>query len=168
MLAGSAVLLLILCYQFSFSRAMVEYNSFKEQKEVALQGRHNVSVPLLESKSRMLDNLLDQFVLDTLDESKNLLGITGNYCSRHEVRLKEYKPYPVKTADSLQILTRSITVEGSFKDCLNFVYELESKFKAGRVSSVLFKSFTDPISTRSYLHCSIFIQNIISPFYEKK
>ena len=168
MLGIAAILLLLACYRFSIAKAIDEYHTYKEQKAASLQYAGVASLPMLESKNRMLDNLLEQFVLDTLDDSKNLLGITGNYCNQTDIKLKEYKPLAVSGADSMQVLTRNITVEGGFKDCLRLVYELETKYKAGRVSSVLFKSYTEPASAKTFLNCSIHIQNIISSFYEKK
>lgn len=167
-LATSAVVLLLICYQFSISKAVNEYRIYKEQKQAAtLQNNAKTSLQLLESKNRMLDRVLEQFVLDTLDESKNLLGIVSNYCDQHNLELKEYKPNPVKESDSLRILTRDITLEGEFSDCLHLVYELETKFKAGRVSSVLFKSYENANSSETYLNCTMHIQNIISSLYEK-
>lgn len=168
MLVIAAVILLLLCYRFSVSRTIAEKRAYKEQKQAAgLQEGNVVSLQLLESKNRMLNKMLEQFVLDTLDESKNLLGIVSNYCNEHELDLKEYKPNPVNQADSLKILTRNITVEGSFRDCLQLVYNLETKYKAGRVSSVIYKSFEDPSTAKTYLNCTIYVQNIISSPYEK-
>jgi hypothetical protein len=168
-LGGAAVLLLIICYKFSISGTITEYSTYKQNVQLNAQpGTEAPSGVLLEEKEKQLNRLLEQFALDTLDNSKNLLSLVGNYCNSHDCIVKDYIPYAVSPTDSLQVLTRVVNVEGSYINCLKLVYELETRWKAGRVSSVLFKSYTDVNKSETHLTCSIYIQNLITALYEKK
>src|SRR5688500_4774072 len=119
MLAIAGVLLLVICYKFSISRTIDEYKTYKENKLAAQPSdAGNPSGVMLEEKEKQLNRLLEQFSLDTLDNSKNLLSIVGNYCNSHNLTLKNYVPYPVSGSDTLQVLTRYINVEGAYIDCL--------------------------------------------------
>lgn len=169
LLGAVAVLALIICYKLSIARTIDEYLTYSANKQAMVQpGSEAPSGMLLEQKEKQLNAQLEQFVLDTLDNSKNLLSIVGNYCNSHNLVLKDFVPYPVSKTDTLQVLTRYVNVEGAYIDCLKLVYELETRWKAGRVSGVQFKSYTDVNKSETHLNCMIYIQNLITTLYEKK
>ncbi len=116
---------------------------------------------LLQSKNRMLDEILNKFLLDTLDYAKNLLAVAGNFCNANNLQLKEYKPFPATQTDSIKTVTRSITVQGEFINCLLLLNHLETRSDVGRISSVNFKSFSAPGNSETLLNCTVFIQNLI-------
>jgi hypothetical protein len=168
-LGAAALLALIVCYKLSIAKTIDEYRTYKENKQAAVQpGAEGPSGVLLEQKEKQLNAQLEQFILDTLDNSKNLLSIVGNYCNSHNLILKNYIPYPVSTTDTMPVLTRYVNVEGPYIDCLKLVYELETHWKAGRVSAVQFKSYTDANKAETHLNCMIYIQNLVTKLYEKK
>jgi len=168
MLGVASIVLLMICFRFSISATIAEYRQYQEHT-ADRNGENNstYSLQLLESKENFLTNKLSRFVLDTVDNAKNLLAITGDYCNQKNVILKEYKPELITFKDSLKVFTRNITVEGSFLDCLELVRTLEQKYNTGRVSSVLFKSYEDPASSKTFLTCTILIQNLIISDNEK-
>ena len=166
-LAG--VLALVICYKLSIAQTVAEYVQYKQNERATVQpGAEAPSGILLEQKEKQLNQQLERFILDTLDNSKNLLSIVGNYCNSHNLTLKDYLPYPATQTDTLQVLTRYINVEGPYLDCLKLVYELETRHKAGRVSAVFFKSYTDVNKDETHLNCMIYIQNLVTSLYEKK
>ncbi|WP_205511081.1 hypothetical protein [Longitalea arenae] len=168
LLGAAAVLALVICYKLSIARTVAEYRTYKEHKLAASQpGAETPSGMLLEQKEKQLNAQLEPFVLDTLDNAKNLLSIVGNYCNSHNLILKDYVPYPVSPTDTLPVLTRYVNVEGAYLDCLKLVYELETRWKAGRVSAVQFKSYTDVNKGETHLNCIIYIQNLVTKLYDK-
>ncbi len=168
-LGAVAVLALIICYKLSIAKTIDEYRTYQQNKQATVQlGAEWPSGVLLEQKERQLNGQLEQFVLDTLDNSKNLLSIVGNYCNSHNLTLKDYTPYPVSQTDTMPVLTRYVNVEGPYVDCLKLIYELETRWKAGRVSAVQFKSYTDANKGEIHLNCMIYIQNLVTKLYEKK
>ena len=155
-----AGLLLIFCWRFSIAKTIDEYRNYNQNQNAAT-GNEFYNEQNLRSKSRMLDEVLEKFMLDTLDNSKNLVEVVSNLCEQNNVRLKEYKPNPVSEADSLRLLTRSVRIEGKFTDCLRLIYQLETRSRIGRVSSVLFKSSENADGSKTILNCTFYIQNII-------
>jgi len=165
----AAILILTLCYQFSFSKTIFEYNSYREnQKNSSASFSDLNSIQLLKSKNNYLDGILSRFILDTIDKSRDLLAVTSNYCSENDLLLKEYRPGHPSQKDSLRMVTQSITVAGGFIECLKFVNFLETKSETGRIGSVQFKMNSSPGKPASELECTLFIQNIITPKNETK
>src|SRR5258705_755012 len=157
-----ALLLIIICYKFSISKTIHKYKIFRQYNSYVENNSLDAnSIFLMENKNDYLDEILNRFVLDTLDQSKNLLGIVGGYCKANNLTLKEYKPgLPVQT-DSIMVITRSTTVEGNFIDCLRLLNYLETQTTVGRIGSVLFKSYTNPGNNETVLNCTVFVQNLI-------
>lgn len=168
MIIGS-ILMIILCYQFSISKTIQQYKIYKQYNLNNLSNSSDeVSLQMLHARNANLDKILSRFVLDTLDESKNVLGVIGRFCAENELKLKEYMPGLPIRSDSITTLTRNATVEGSFINCLNLLYHLEVQSNVGKVGSVHFKSYSSPGSDKVALNCTIFIQNIIPESDEKK
>lgn len=161
-----AILLLVICYRFSISKTIAEYSAYAAYEGSAALMPGVQADRVLEEKEGKLNKLLDQFVLDTLDNSKNLLSIVSSYCDDHELVLKEYRPQNLSPTDTLRVLTRTVTVEGRYINCLQLVHALETKYKAGKVRSVLFKSNTNANHSQTVLYCTLYIQNLIMKQYE--
>lgn len=169
LLAAGGILLLIICYQFSVKRTIEEYKQYQQYvSNNQQQSATDQSFRQLEEKEKKIKGLFEQYALDTLDNTRNLLSIAGNFCQENDLTLKEYKPFPVSPADTIKILTRYVLVEGRYVDCLKLVHALETKYQAGKVNSVLFKSYTDMKTSKTYLQCGMYVQNLINNAYEKK
>lgn len=157
----AALFMLLISYRFSISKTMDEYSSYKQNKQLAASAVSENSIENLSLKNKMLDKVLEKFILDTLNDEKNLLQVIAPLCRDNNLRLKEYKPLAVTKPDSLKIFTRTLTLEGGFIDCVKLIYNLETKTNTGRVSSVLFKSYMGPGEAKPNLNCTIYVQNII-------
>lgn len=157
----AAVIMLVICYRFSISKTVGEYKLYKQNSALSLPGDEAYSAENLELKNKMLAGVLEKFVLDTADNSKNLMAVATSLCEENNLDLKEYRPNPAGQADSLKLLTRSITVQGRFIDCLKFIYHLETQSSIGHISSVLFRSYNNPGSSETNLNCTVYVQNII-------
>jgi hypothetical protein len=161
------ILMAIICYSFSISKTVDQYKIYHQNKDLAVKGNERYMIETLKEKNKILDETLDRFLLDTADNSKNLLATVAGFCDQNNITLKEYKPASFMGTDSVKLLTRSITLEGKFIDCLRLVYSLETGSKIGRISSVLFKTYVNPGETKTNLNCTVYIQNIISSSNEK-
>jgi len=166
-LGAAALLMIFICFRMAFSSTLNEYRLFKKQQEAE---NSRVNLPLsskdLNAKGNYLSSMIQNYLLDTLDNSKNLLGIVSAYCDKNRIALKEYKPLGKRDYDSLNVLTRLVTVEGPFIDCVRLNYLLETQYKCGRIGSVLYKSYINPKDKSTYLDCSIYLLNITD--YERE
>lgn len=163
LLGGAALLLLLICYRFAVSNTIDEYRACRRQLDnnQLLESSRQAS-PGLVSKGALVSGILQSYLLDTLDNSRNLLSVASAWCTKNNVELKEYKPLGIHDYDSLSIMMRLLTVEGSFIDCLRLNYLLETQSRCGRIGSVLYKSYTDPKDKSVHLNCSFYLLNITS------
>jgi hypothetical protein len=162
-LGGISLLALLICYQMAIKRTVREYLKDEVQVETTDVGTFSsMSVAELQNRNVQASNLYNLYLLDTLNPEKNLLSIASNFCKTNNLRLKEYKPIRVGNNDSSKVLIRIVTVEGSFINCLKFLFELETRKNSGRVSSAEFNTFKDTQDKKMKLECIIYIQNLIS------
>jgi hypothetical protein len=156
------LLALIVCYRLAISRTIEEYKKFTSVSgtTVGAPGNFN-SLQEMRSKEATVNAIFSQYTLDTLQPDKNLLSVSSNYCKSRGLQLKEYKPYHFSKNDSIQVLTRTVTVQGSFIHCLNLLYEMEIAKKIGKVRTAEFRSYTDPLDKVVKLDCIFYVQNLI-------
>jgi hypothetical protein len=166
-LCVSFVLSLIICFKFSILKTIKEYQKYKynytSNQENSEQKTH---LSILQAKNIQLTNIFRKFQLDTAQIEKSLLSFTSAYCNENALLLKEYRPFSLSKNDSINVLTRTITVEGPFISCVKFIKALETNAKVGRVSSVDFKSFVDGQDKKIKLNCKIFVQNLLIKYAE--
>jgi hypothetical protein len=172
-LGAGAVLALILCYGLAIQNTIREYSRYAQSEEAAGQGidpgsPHVTGSPGSPSgpdasglSGASLQLLYTRFILDTMQSDKNLLSVASNYCKDNDLQLKEYKPVNFSKTDSTRVLTRVVTVEGRYIACLKFLFALETRKNAGRVSAAEFKSYMDTQEKKTRLDCTIYIQNLI-------
>jgi hypothetical protein len=162
MLAVASPLALLICYNWGISKTIDQYHAYTQSRASDVEYKASAaSSQKLRAKQKELDAFFTAYKLDTLDAGRNLLTIVTDFCNDHELQLREYKPVKTSTQGGMQVLTRSVTVEGSFMECVLLVHALEKKYSAGRVCSVSYASYTDRESKLPRLTCTFFIQNII-------
>lgn len=169
-LAGlTSLLALFLCYRLSISHTLDEYSRYEQDSHNTV-GREEEAPSLagMQDREARANELFTRYTLDTLRPEKNLLSVASNYCKDHQLQLKEYKPYSFSATDSIPVLTRTLTVSGAFIPCLKLLYDLESAQQVGRISSVEFKSYTDPQDKKLKLDCTLYIQNLIQSNHDNR
>jgi hypothetical protein len=161
-LGAAAILALILCYELSVKNTVQEYVKY-ELANGPGNGpeRPAYSAGELGTREARIGSLYNRYLLDTLSSDKNLLSITSNYCKTNHMQLKEYKAIGLAKTDSIQVLTRIVTVEGGFIPGLKLIYQLETGKNAGRISSAEFSANPDPRTKITKLDCTIYVQNLI-------
>ncbi len=162
LLGIGTLLFLLICYRFSIAPTIEERNFYKKNRQLS-ETINNYLLPRQSTSTSIqkINSAFGQFLLDTLDNSRNLLSLVGRYCNENELQLKEYKILSLNNSDSIPVITRLVTVEGAYINCLKLIYALENKHNAGKISSVLFKSYTLANNKTTYLQCSIYTQNLI-------
>src|ERR1700710_2079363 len=105
-LTGIAGLLaLFLCYRWSISRTLEEYQKYSRETEMVNGRAGGSSLQEIDLKEARINGLMAHFALDTLLPEKNLLSVVSNYCKQYHLQLKEYRPFHVSREDSLPVLT---------------------------------------------------------------
>ncbi len=162
------LLFMVICYEFSINKTVQEYRIYKINHIQTEESNESfTSLGALKARDEMLTKVFSKFQLDTLQSEKNLLLVTSLYCNENNLILKEYRPYSQSKKDSINMLTRIVTIEGPFITCIRLIRSLETNENVGKVSSVDFKSFKDPQDKKIKLNCTLFIQNTITNFDQK-
>ena len=154
--------ILFAAYQLSIKKTIGEYRKFRHLSEISTNSSVLAKNSFdLKIRFNTLKTNLSQYNLDTLDLEKNLLAIVSEHCHSHNLVIKEYKPLGIGQVENIRLLNRCIVVEGTFKECLQLIYKLESYEKAGRLASVQFKSYEEKNDGIKKLNCIIYVQNIL-------
>jgi len=149
-------------YRLAISRTLEEKVKYEQQLGTDQRWKDGeaASLQTMLAREAHVDTLFARYALDTLLPEKNLLAATSNFCKSNGLQLKEYKPYPAAAEDSIPLLTRTVTVQGSFVPCLRLMYFLETGQKVGRLASAEFRSHVDPQDKQTKLECVMYIQNL--------
>lgn len=162
-------LTVVMCFLFPLAKTFHEIRLYHRNiSDLNPIGRSNMKIKDdgIISNLALLNKIISKFNLDTVHKENNLLSVATNYCAEHGLILKRYEPISVTLQDSIEVLTRVVTLEATFIDCVKFIKDLETRNRAGRVCSAEFKSFVDPQDKKLKLNCTIFIENVNSHFDE--
>jgi hypothetical protein len=162
-----AVIICILGYILSISKTVSEYRLYRHLKNNANNDIEiKPEVFQLKKRNDHLNKLIQSFSLDTLSIDKNLLAVSSSYCQENQLSLAEYKPYINLASDSSNIIRRSISVKGSFVNCLELLNKLEIENMVGKIASVKFQTDKKNKYEANALTCTIVVENLINS-YEK-
>lgn len=126
-------------------------------------------IAYIEKQLKDFDNIFGKNDNYNEQYQQYIMETVSNYCNVNNVVLKEFpKPF-VFTEQDFIVETNKITVEGSFGKLLNLAYLIEQKKKLGKISSLLFQTFTRNIENQKYTYLSltIYLQHIKSIKNEK-
>jgi hypothetical protein len=157
------LLAFFLCYELTIKKTVYEYKKYTSSiKSYDSTFASNNGLGKIKERTKKINELYDQYLLDTLQPEKNLLYVSSKFCDSHNLSLKEYKTIGLSKTDSFEVLTRAITVEGEYADCLQMLYELERMRKVGKVAATEFKSYGNVNDSTVHLNCTIYVQNLTS------
>jgi hypothetical protein len=155
--------ILLICYKLAISKTLAEYKIYNMHiKNGAITDSEIKASGTLASQHEKLNQILNSYKLDTTNQQKNLLGLITELCYANDLQLKDYRTMGISQQDSIKLLTRVLSVEGNFIDCVRMIYVLETQQKLGRVSSVQYNSYTEGKEKNIHLICTVYIQNIIN------
>jgi len=145
-----------LCYKLSITHTIADYRQYRDNRKIAEdKSALSYSRSAFHDRHAQIREIFKKYTLDTASSNGNLLSFVTEFCDNSRMKLLEYQPYKDISIDNIHILTRKITVEGNFSDCLQLVYSLETQASVGKISSVSYKA------NEMKLTCTIYVQNII-------
>lgn len=154
------VIMLAICvYTLSVRNTI---NAITEYTKQTIKIETIKDAPLKMNELNTKINQMEHLLIDTkdIDTEELLLEKVTNYCRENPVTLIEFPQTYVSEYEGYEILCNKLIIEGSFKDNLLFIYDLEQKNKMGMVSSVKFIKQKDIRSKKVKLFTHIYIQNI--------
>ncbi len=160
MLIGGMLLMVLMAYQFSWSRTLSEISTYKEYKRKdRMIANLDRDLKKWGEMNRELDERLGgQNITQGFQEG--LLNEVGFFCDRNRLKLSDFSE-PFEGEDGgYKVETIILTIEGSYKPLLKLMYHLETNFKGGRVASAEFLKEKNFKTQRDELFLKMYVQKI--------
>jgi hypothetical protein len=97
---------------------------------------------------------------DSRSVQQYLMEIVTQYSNNNNCIVRSIPSISLYKEKDIVVETHIFSLDGTFNNLLKLVYQLEQKYQAGKISSVLFRSDLDNKSKRKYLQATVYIQHI--------
>lgn len=158
-LAAGIVVLIWVSWQFSFSRTIDLWKECKRlEQQQALIKEIPEQLPALIGKVDQLKKILGNSGGE--DFSTLILEQVNRLCLQNNVKLKEIPEKHVFGGANLVVETLDINLQGSFRNQLSVISELEKSEAKARLRSIRFQSVVNQITGERSLQSTLFLQSI--------
>ncbi|MGD2035045.1 MAG: hypothetical protein PVF73_08315 [Bacteroidales bacterium] len=159
-LAGSFLVLLIVCYQVAMKGTLNELKNNRELKNKASEAEEiPQQTALLKKQLADLNNLYFRSDNRGDDNHEIILERVSDLAGRSDCSVAEFPAKHLFRTMNIQVETHSIVLTGRFPGLLKVLYELEVNEKTGRLVSVGYYTETDRRTRQRNLFSRIYIQN---------
>ncbi|SDD43097.1 hypothetical protein [Niabella drilacis] len=156
-LLGSVIPLLLICYLLGFRKTASMIGEYHRNQHLQEQGvRMADSMQVFEKKRDAVARWQKQYRVDSSRLDGAVLASINSRCDELGLQFKEYKPLGTS---SQEIWTRMVTVEGSFQQILQLIFQLEQEDQLCRIASVKYQNVKE--DDTEVLNCSLYIQNVV-------
>ncbi|MBZ9731347.1 hypothetical protein LB467_16785 [Salegentibacter sp. JZCK2] len=163
LLVGGFVLVLVISYQYSFSRTL----KVKMDLEDVEQQIEQTAATIKDSKGlRLKEIYFDSIIKANRAEShslqNNLLEVLNRHSGEYDYKIIDFKEPHVQDLDDKQgvITSFRFILEGEYKNIEKILYKLENDHSFGSVSHIGFEKKKDYKLNKIFLQCSILVQYI--------
>lgn len=159
---AALVLVLIASYQYGIRNTIEAYHNYKRSylPEDMLQSKIEQYQQLSEKEKTLNKIIHTATQQDTVNADLQLLKQVTGFCNQYHLKLKNYSPYNGYQYQQLQVITNLVTVEGSFKQLLRFVNELEKSDLPARIKAMTYKTTFDNQQNTTLLSADIYLQQL--------
>lgn len=163
LLLVSILLVLILAYQFSFSRtikAITEVNNYEKQLDELTNAPDKIEV--IKNDLFFLNQSIGNQTIERSDFQENLLDVVTGFCQENKVQLKGVKHLPMRmTKAGLRVQTTQLEIKGRFKKLTELIYSLENEKHVGRIINSTYEASLNRSKRVRELVLTLYVQNII-------
>jgi hypothetical protein len=159
MIAAGIVVLIWLCWQFSFSKTIDLWKECKKmEQQQSLIKAIPEQLPYLTQKVNRLEKILGDSGGE--DFSTIILEQVNTLCQRNNVKLKEIPEKHIFNGTNLIAETLDINLQGSFINQLSLISELEKIEAKTRIRSIRLQSIVNQTTGERNLQSTLFLQSI--------
>ncbi len=158
------LLLLWIAHQLSFSKTIALKNQYHHLKTEALLFE-NSSQKLfgLQKEDNYYDSILKSKRISTSQSFQNtLLSTINTFVDSTNIKVVSFQNPHKLRQENAEILTYTFTLEGTFIEMTQLIYQLEQRIKLGKIISVNFSKKRNYRKRLDYLQCTILLQRISS------
>ncbi|GAA3647426.1 hypothetical protein [Flavivirga jejuensis] len=160
LLLAGFLLVLVLCYQLSFSKTLdikKEYHSLKAQE--ALFENTPKQVSLLKQKQKYYDSLLTKYQLNGSSVQNNLLKTINTFADNTNLKVVHFLEPHIINKNDLRINTYQFTLEGDYNHIIKLIHKLEQQTKFGEITNLHFEKKKNFRTGRYYLQAHILLKS---------
>lgn len=160
LLAIGIVVMLLLSYYLSFRKTLNTYLENRDYKD-QLESIQSAPSEILDVEQQLstIERSVGMNPDTTTDFQKILLEKVSEFCQENRVVLREFPQTIYYKNQDFEVETNQIVVEGSFVKILTLVYNLEQKFRLGKIVSLRFATQKDYKSGSIKLFATLYFQN---------
>lgn len=163
LLIAGFLMVLLVAYQYSFSKTFEVMNELEElqfqveQNSSSLQNIHS-----LETKEVYLDSIISVNRIGKTSLQNNLLQVLNEYSEELSYKIISFKEPHIHAEEGgkTKITSIQFVLEGQYRNLEEILYKLEKDYSFGALSHVKFERKKDYRLNKSYLQCSVVVQNI--------
>ncbi|OFX36398.1 MAG: hypothetical protein A2X08_14930 [Bacteroidetes bacterium GWA2_32_17] len=160
LLAIGVVVMLFLSYYLSFRKTI---NIYMECSEYKNQLKNIQTAPSeilnVEQQLASIERSVGMNPDTSTDFQKILLEKVSEYCQKNNVVLTEFPETIYFKNQDFEVETNQVVIEGNFIKILTLVYNLEQKFRLGKIVSLRFASQKDYKTGSIKLFATLYFQN---------
>lgn len=161
LLIAGLIFFVLLAYRISISKTFTLRSECREM-ELKISQFSNARNQISEMESKLIN--LKSRIGGTLNQNNNfqekLLEQTGITCDKYKVKLLEFNDEHEYSQNEYSVKTISLSLQGRFKDILQFIHEIESDQTFCKIVSLNFVSLKDLKTNIKYLKATIYVQSI--------
>lgn len=160
LLAIGVVVMLFLSYYFSFRKSINSYSEYRDYKN-QLENIQTAPAEIsdVEQQLATIERSVGMNPDTSTDFQKILLEKVSGYCQQNNVVLREFPQTIYFNNQDFEVETNQVVVEGSFVKIITLVYNLEQKFRLGKIVSLRFASQKDYKTGSIKLFATLYFQN---------
>jgi len=160
-LIAGILILFIISYQLAIKKTILLYSDCTElQLKLKTIDEAPESILKTKNKIKQVDGMISSGDSSGTNFREMLLEKAGDFCQENNISIKEFPASIEESKNDYNIETNVIVLEGSFQNLLKFTYNVEQKYKIGKVASVNFASKYDITAKKNKLTEKIYVQNI--------
>ena len=151
---------LYICHQLAISKTLEQKRQYNGlTKEVLLSKNAPKQLLLLKQKEVYYDSLLTKYQLDGSSIQNNLLKVINAYAEINNVKVISFIEPHITTKNDLIVKTYDFTLEGSYNDINQLIYQLEQKTKFGEIINLNFEKKKNFRTGRYYLQTRVLLKS---------
>lgn len=156
-----AILLLFIVYKFGIKNSIEAISSYKQaQKQLAELSDAPLEINNLKQKLTKFDNSVNFLFNDSVSIQELMLDQIASYCNQNQILIKQFPKSETIEKGNYILETNYLVLEGSFQKLLLLLYNIEQKYRFGKISSARFYKELNQKTKAEELNVEIFIQNI--------
>jgi hypothetical protein len=160
---GIILFTVILIYPLAITPLLDQWTKSSHlTNEISRANGAGTEIEVLQTKKELIEKVFLKFSADSNENKEIILQTLSDFCKKDNVRIVEFPTENSIYKGGFKIETNKIVAEGKFHDLIKLIHYLEYERVIGKISSVAFLKFKEPLSHKEILRVTIYLQNYSS------